>query len=78
MTSTADPHVFIEEERLGYICYSRTIDGMRWEVFGICDYRGDCLKGAVNPLLGPREGRLDVPIGPNYRGECCPLKVRVL
>ena len=77
MRPTADPAVLIEEERPGYIRYRRD-DGVRWEVRGTCDYRGDCLLGAVDPLLGPRGSRLDVPVGPNYRGECCPLKVVVL
>ncbi len=73
MTPTAEPCVFIEEERPGYIRY-RATDGHRWEVFGICDYRGDCLVGAVDPLLGPRESRLDVPVAAGFSG-CCPLRV---
>lgn len=43
---TFDPHVFIEEQRPGYIRYWRIIDGRRWEVYGTCDYRGDCLIGS--------------------------------
>lgn len=76
LTPTADPFVFIEEERVAYARY-RSTDGRRWEVLGECDYRGDCLIGAVDPLLGPRGTRLDVPVGPGFSG-CCPLEVRVL
>jgi hypothetical protein len=46
-TPTADPHVFIEEQRPGFVRYQRTTDGRRWEVHGVCDRRGDCLIGAV-------------------------------
>ena len=70
--ATLDPDVFIEDERTGYVRYRRT-DGRRWEVWGECDYRGDCLVGAVDPLLGPRETRLDVPVTPEFAG-CCPLQ----
>jgi hypothetical protein len=76
MIATLDPHVFIEDERPGYVRY-RADDGRRWEVVGTCDYRGDCLVGAVDPVLGPRETRLDVPVGPGFSG-CCPLVVTVL
>lgn len=76
MIPTADPYVFIEEERAGYVRYSCT-DGRRWEVRGTCDYRGDCLVGANDPILGPRETRLDNPVGPGFSG-CCDLKVTVL
>jgi hypothetical protein len=71
VTPTADPHTWIEEERPNYVRY-RSDDGRRWEIRGTCDYRGDCLIGAVDPLLGPRETRLDVPVTPEFRG-CCPL-----
>ena len=47
MTPTADPHVFIEEQREGYVRYHRTSVGRRWEVHGTCDRRGDCLIGSV-------------------------------
>lgn len=76
MIPTVDPFVFIEEERVGYVRY-RADDGRRWEVLGVCDYRGDCLVGAVDPLLGPRGTRLDVPVGPGFSG-CCPLTIVVL
>ena len=76
MTPTADPGVVIEEQRAGYVRY-RADDGRRWEVRGTCDYRGDCLVGAVDPLLGPRGSRLDVPVTPDFSG-CCDLVGRYL
>lgn len=42
---TADPLIFIEEQRSGYVRYRRSTDGRRWEVWGTCDHRGDCLIG---------------------------------
>ena len=69
MTPTADPHTWIEEQRSGYVRY-RNSEGRRWEVFGICDMRGDCLVGAVSPLLGPPDTRLDVPVTPEFDA-CC-------
>lgn len=45
MIPTADPYIFIEEQREGYVRYQRS-DGARWEV-GVCDHRGDCMVGAV-------------------------------
>jgi hypothetical protein len=68
---TVDPHVVIEDQRDGWVIY-RADDGRRWRVDGTCDYRGDCLVGAVDPILGPRETRLDVPVTPEFSG-CCPL-----
>lgn len=53
MIPTADPDILIEEQRVGYVRYRRS-DGARWEVFGVCDYRGDCAIGAV----------IDTPDGP--------------
>lgn len=55
MQPTADPDVFIEEQRPAdapaglaeYIRYRRVSDGRRWEVHGTCDRRGDCLVGAI-------------------------------
>lgn len=76
LTPTADPYVFIEAEREGYVRY-QALDGRRWEIEGVCDYRGDCLVGAVDPLLGRRETRLDVPVTPEFKG-CCPLVGRWL
>ena len=73
---TADPHVWIEEQRPGYVRY-RNGEGRRWEVSGVCDMRGDCLVGAVDPLLGPPESRPDVPVLPGFTG-CCPLVGRWL
>lgn len=42
---TADPNTWIEEQRPGYVRYVNS-DGRRWEVYGECDRRGDCLIGA--------------------------------
>ena len=81
--ATVDPGVIIEEERLApsgeqcYVRYRRN-DGQRWEVVGVCVRKGLCLRGAVDPPLGPRRFRDDVPLGPNYDGSCCPLTVRML
>lgn len=47
MEPTTDPHVLIEERREGYVRYRRISDGRRWEVYGTCDRRGDCLIGIV-------------------------------
>lgn len=46
LEATYDPTVFIEEKREGYVRY-RNLEGRRWEVWGSCDYRGDCLIGSV-------------------------------
>jgi hypothetical protein len=54
MESTCDPDVFIEERRTGYIRYLRISDTLRWEVSGVCDYRGNCIIGSV----------IDTPHGP--------------
>lgn len=58
MIRTADPHVFIEEQRFNaetgvqnYVRY-RSDDGRRWEVHGECDRRGDCLIGMRIPGYG--------------------------
>lgn len=48
-TPTADPDIVIESKRKGYVRYRRLSDGRRWEVFGECDYRGDCIVGAYEP-----------------------------
>lgn len=45
---TADPNIWIEEQREGYVRYVNR-DGRRWEVHGTCDRRGDCLIGALIP-----------------------------
>ncbi len=89
MITTSDPHTMIEERRLGYTRYRRG-DGFRWEVYGVCDRRGDCLIGAVidgvqvrdhehlAAIAASKPGRvdsdLDVPVGPGFTG-CCPLEV---
>ena len=46
-TKTADPYVVMEAKGEGYVRYRCTKTGRRWEVFGKCDRRGDCLIGAV-------------------------------
>ena len=86
MLPTADPTVFIEEQRSGYVRY-RQADGRRWVVRGTCDRRGDCLLGAVIEgevvedhehlaELRERLGRdridseLDVPVTPEFK-TCC-------
>lgn len=82
MTPTCDPAVFIEEQRPGYVRYQRT-DGRRWEVWGTCDKRGDCLVGAsingeeVTTIERARElaaayTGLDCPVTPEFEG-CCPF-----
>lgn len=94
LTPTVDPHIFIEDQRDGYIRYINPESGLRWEVHGQCDFRGYCLEGTINQeyyrrprvvaggpdmLVGPNEReRLDVPTGPAYDGSCCPLKIVVL
>lgn len=70
LTPTYDPYVFIEEEYEGYVRYRNIVTGRRWAVLGICDYRGDCIVGAINVPLGPRGTRLDVPVTPEF-GSCC-------
>ena len=63
---TCDPHVFIEEIRVGYVRYVN-LDGRRWEAHGVCDKRGQCWQGAVGPAP-----ELDCPVTPGFRG-CCPF-----
>ena len=85
MEPTADPHVFIEERREGYVRYQAD-DGRRWEVHGICDKRGDCMVGAVvddhvietleeaQAYIAEHPMVLDVPVAPGFSG-CCPLEI---
>lgn len=84
-TPTLDPHIFIEDQREGYTRY-RNVDGLRWEVVGVCDHRRDCMVGALvdGVLIETAEQaralptpQLDCPVGPGFKG-CCPLDVRVL
>lgn len=84
---TADPGVWIDEQRAGYVRYVAS-DGRRWEVVGVCDRRASCLVGAVidgevvgtidraRELAASYSG-LDVPVSEGFGG-CCPLKVVVL
>jgi hypothetical protein len=46
-TPTADPYVVIEEQSPGYIRYRNTLTNERWEMYGTCDRRGDCLIGSI-------------------------------
>ena len=72
LTPTIDNDVFIEEQSRGYIRY-QSIEGRRWEVYGTCDYRGDCMVGAIEPWPPKlRENRLDIPVTPEFIG-CCPF-----
>lgn len=84
---TTDPNVFIEEQADNYIRYCNS-NGQRWEIFGTCDKRGNCLVGAVidGEVIATLEDArklaksytgLDVPVTPNFKG-CCPLKGRWL
>ena len=85
MIETVDPHVLIEEQRVGYVRYRRD-DGLRWEVSGICDGRLDCMIGAVvdgikiktiEQAQALKKPEFDCPVAPGFRG-CCPLKITVL
>lgn len=60
MVETADPFVFIEEQRPGYVVYYRSTDGARWSVSGTCDRRGDCLVGSVIDGFGLIESKADI------------------
>lgn len=44
---TVDPFVVIEEIEQGYTRYRDELTGRRWEVYGVCDRRGDCLIGTT-------------------------------
>jgi hypothetical protein len=44
---TADPTILIEEQREGYVRYNQPATERRWEVYGTCDHRGDCLIGVI-------------------------------
>lgn len=47
MIPTSDPNVYIEEKRESYWRYIDVRSGVRWEIEGVCDRRGDCMIGAV-------------------------------
>lgn len=86
LVPTADPDVWIEEQRVGYVRYRRTTDGRRWAVHGSCDRRGDCLIGAniggvhvrdhahlaqlAKATPGRIDSELDVPVTPEF-DTCC-------
>jgi hypothetical protein len=81
LTATADPAVFIEEQRDGYVRYRNT-EGRRWEVHGTCDRRLYCMVGAIvngRQIMSVKEARalppltLDSPVTPEFTG-CCPFR----
>ena len=87
-SKTADLDVVLEERREGYWRYRRISDGLRWEVRGHCDKRGDCLVGAwidgeyVGTIERAYELAMaydgpDSPITAGFEG-CCPLEVSEL
>lgn len=61
MIPTNDPDVLIEAQEHGYVRYRRT-DGRRWEVFGACDRRGDCLIGAAIDGFGEIRTHRDIAV----------------
>jgi len=80
---TADPDVFIEQQKKDYVRYWRT-DGLRWEVLGTCARQGHCMVGAVladgTEIDDPdhlqqlvddgiiTESHLDTPVAPGFNG----------
>lgn len=62
LTPTCDPHVWIEDQREGFVRY-RNADGRRWEVLGVCNRCGKCWEGAVGPAP-----ELDCPVTPELQG----------
>lgn len=71
LEQTCDPSVVIEAKAEGYVRY-RNRDGRRWEVFGVCDRRGDCWEGATSSAP-----ELDCPITPEFK-TCCPFEFKEL
>lgn len=67
MIPTADPHVWIEEQREGYVRYQAD-DGRRWEVHGTCDRRGDCLIGAIIDGYGLIASHADIDRAKKHLG----------
>lgn len=90
-TPTADPDIVLEEQRSGYWRYRHLVTGERWEMFGYCDMRGDCLIGMtwngvtirdhehLREVAGGKRwmSNLDVPVRPEFHG-CCPITGRYL
>lgn len=78
---TSDKDIVIEEQRDGYWRYQQMPTGRRWEVYGVCDKRGNCLVGAVIDgvevtsldhahTLATEYTGLDSPVMPEFSG-CC-------
>ena len=83
LEATVDPQVFIEEQSEGYVRYQNPVTKKRWEVFGTCDKRGNCLVGAtidgefIETLERAHELAIaycgdDCPVTPAFKG-CCPF-----
>lgn len=68
LTLTCDPYVFIEAKSGNYVRYRNVLTGRRWEVYGVCDKRGNCWEGAIGPAP-----ELDCPVTPEFKG-CCPFE----
>ena len=91
MQATADPNVFIEEQRKGYVRYRNTETGRRWEVHGECVGLARCIVGAVVDgeevktlkrakklwAEGKERFPLDSPVTPEFHG-CCPFTFKEL
>lgn len=87
MEPTQDPHVWIEEQREGYVRY-RNDEGRRWEVHGECVGLAHCIVGAVVDgeevktlaearaiwAQGKERFPLDSPVTPEFHG-CCPFRI---
>ena len=78
MTPTCDPDVVIEQQSPGVITYRNTVTGRRWEVHGTCTWTdpnswGPCGEGANDPVPGPPEGRLYIPVTPEFVCPPCPF-----
>lgn len=80
---TIDPFVVIEDQQKDYIRYRNIETGKRWEVYGICDHRRDCLVGAIidgilietiKQAKSLPKPDLDCPVGSGFT-HCCPLEI---
>lgn len=78
MIRTADPYIFAEEMRDGYVRY-RKLDPKtgevirRWEQRGVCPCDGTCMEGAHpgDPAWNAKDQRLDVPNMPEVECDPC-------